>query len=198
MRQNRQIVLLTVLFEGGLAGSAWGLGWLLRQPALASFHWNGSDIIVGIIASVPMLGMFLALLRWPVGPLVHTRRSLLEIVRPLFRRCTLAELGIISLLAGVGEEMLFRGVLQGTISRWIRPEIGLLAASALFGLAHLITPMYALAAGLMGIYLGWLWQVSDNLMTPIVTHAVYDFLALCCLLRFRSFYSRAADFSESP
>ena len=75
----------------------------------------------------------------------------------MFRRCTLAEFGIIALLAGVGEEMLFRGVLQGTISRWIRPEIGLVAASALFGLAHLITLMYALAASLMGIYLGWLW-----------------------------------------
>lgn len=186
MHRNGQIVLLAALFEGGLVGVAWVLGWLLSQPALASFHWNRSDVIVGIIASVPMLGMFIALLRWPVGPLVHTQRLLLEVVRPLFRRCTLVEIGIISLLAGVGEEMLFRGVLQGTISRWIRPEIGLVAASALFGLAHLITPTYALAASLMGIYLGWLWQVSDNLMTPIVTHAVYDFFALCCLLRFRS------------
>ena len=186
MRRNGQIVVLAILFEGGLAGMAWVLGSLLSQPVLASFHWNGSDVIVGIIASVPMLGMFLVLLRWSVGPLAHTQRLLLEVLRPLFGRCTLAELGIISLLAGIGEEMLFRGVLQGAISRWIRPEIGLVAASALFGFAHLITPLYALAASLMGIYLGWLWQVSDNLMTPIVTHAVYDFLALCYLLRFRS------------
>ena len=94
--------------------------------------------------------------------------------------------------------MLFRGVLQGTISRWIRAEIGLVAASGFIWLAHLITPMYALVAGLMGIYLGWLWQASGNLMTPIVTHAVYDFLALCCLLRLRCFHGRAADFSERP
>ena len=188
MRRNGQIVLLAVLVEGGLAGLAWALGWFLSQPALASLHWDWSDAIVGIIASVPMLGMFLALLRWPVGSLVKIRQLLLEVVRPLFGKCTLAEIGTISLLAGVGEEMLFRGVLQGVISRWLSPGIGLVVASALFGLAHLITPTYALAATLMGVYLGWLWQVSDNLLTPILTHAVYDFLALCCLLRFRGLY----------
>ncbi len=184
MQRSRQIVLLVVLFEGGLAGLAWALGWVLSQPALASLRWDGSDVIVGIIASVPMLGMFLALFRWTVGPLVHTHRLLLEVVRPLFAKCTLAELGVIAILVGVGEEMFFRGVLQGTISRWLSPETGLIAAGALFGLVHFITPTYALAAGLMGVYLGWLWQVSDNLLTPIVTHAVYDFLALYCLLRF--------------
>ena len=182
--RSLQLVLLAVLLEGGLAGLAWVLGRFLNQPSLATFHWDGPDVIMGILASLPMLALFLVFLRWPVGPLVHLQRFMLEFIPSLFGRCTLFELGAISLLAGVGEEMLFRGVLQGVLTRWLGPEIGLAGASVLFGLIHLISPTYAVVAGLMGAYLGWLWQVSDNLLVPIVVHAVYDFFALIGLLRF--------------
>jgi uncharacterized protein len=181
--QKRRIVLLAVLFEGGAIWVAWILGVLLKQPALADFHWNRNDLLFGMVASLPMLGLFLSLFRWRIGPVIHVRQFLVEFIRPLFRECTLIELGLISLLAGVGEEMLFRAVIQGTISDWINPVTGLIVASVLFGLCHLINPAYALMAGVMGIYLGGLWLISGNLLTPIVTHAVYDFLALVYFLR---------------
>lgn len=184
--RDLQPVRLAALVEGGLIGLAWVLGLFLSQPPLASLRWDGADFIMGLVASVPMLGLFLALLRWPVGSLTHVGKFLLEFIRSLFGKSTLTELGIISLLAGVGEEMLFRGVLQGALTRWFGPAIGLTAASVLFGLGHMISPAYALVASLMGAYLGGLWQISDNLLVPIVTHAVYDFLAFYCLLKLGS------------
>jgi len=60
-----------------------------------------------------------------------------------------------------------------------------LIASVLFGLFHPITPTYAALAAAIGLYLGWLWLACGNLLTPIVTHALYDFLALAYLVKLR-------------
>jgi len=79
--------------------------------------------------------------------------------------------------------VLFRSVIQGALSTSAGPVIALLVASALFGCAHLVTVGYAVIAAAIGVYLGILWIWSDNLLTPIVTHATYDFIALTYLLR---------------
>jgi uncharacterized protein len=53
-----------------------------------------------------------------------------------------------------------------------------------FGAAHLLTWTYAIIAAFIGAYLGLLWIWTGNLMTPMITHAVYDFVALVYFLRF--------------
>jgi membrane protease YdiL (CAAX protease family) len=100
----------------------------------------------------------------------------------MFHNSNLAGMAILSLVAGLGEELLFRGLVQTAIADMIGEPtglwIGLVVASVLFGLAHFLTVGYVLMAALMGGYLGWLWIASDNLFIPIAAHAVYDFLAL--------------------
>jgi len=94
------------------------------------------------------------------------------------------------LLAGLGEEMLFRGVVQQALANWIGSPAGvwiaLGIAAVLFALAHSITVAYAVLAGLIGLYLGGIWLVSDNLLVPITTHALYDFMVLLYLVRVRA------------
>jgi membrane protease YdiL (CAAX protease family) len=90
----------------------------------------------------------------------------------------------IATLAGVGEEMLFRGVFQGVLSRWAGVGVGLTLASALFGVLHAITFTYAVLAALAGAFLGALWLWTGNLLTPIIVHTLYDFLLLVYLLYF--------------
>ena len=41
-------------------------------------------------------------------------------------------------------------------------------------------------AGLIGLYLGWLWMATGNLLVPIVTHTVYDFVVLVYLVKIRT------------
>jgi membrane protease YdiL (CAAX protease family) len=180
---RRTVVLLAVVVEGGLIVLAWALGWLLRQPPLEHFAWSWRDALWGVAAAVPMLLLFFVMLRWPVGPLGRIKRFSEQVLRPLLAPCSLVDLLGISLLAGLGEEMLFRGVLQGAFSRWLPPGAALALASILFGLLHAITPTYAVLAALMGAYLGWLWVYSENLLVVIVTHALYDSCALVYLLR---------------
>ncbi len=121
--------------------------------------------------------------RYPWGPLRDLDRIMREGVLPLFRDCSLGELLLVSVLAGLGEEMLFRGVVQVGFERLLgSPWIALAAASVLFGLAHPITMTYAVLAGLIGVYFGWLLMATGNLLAPITTHAAYDFVALVYLV----------------
>jgi uncharacterized protein len=106
---------------------------------------------------------------------------------------------LISLSAGVGEEMLFRGVLQASLSAWLGVAWGLGLASVLFGLLHPISIAYMVITGILGLYLGavyaglvgmrvgpnWIGIEGGNLLTVMVTHALYDFGALGYLLRIR-------------
>jgi len=54
----------------------------------------------------------------------------------------------------------------------------LLVASLLFGVVHWLTGLYALLAGMVGLYLGGLYLLTGNLLVPIVVHALYDIVAL--------------------
>src|SRR5579884_780615 len=108
-------------FEGGLLGLAWLLGWLLGQDPFAHLAWDGRDAVLGLAAVVPLLGLYVIGMRWPVGPLRRIKQILAEFVRPFFRPCAWPDLAVISLLAGLGEEALFRGVVQGALAAWLTP-----------------------------------------------------------------------------
>lgn len=130
-----------------------------------------------------MLLLFFACIRWPLGPLAKIKRVAEDFIRPLFAGATVLELALLSFAAGIGEEMLFRGLAQPLLARWIGIVGGVAAASLLFGLLHPLTAAYVLLAGGIGAYLGWLTIVSGNLLCPIVAHAFYDWVALVVLLR---------------
>jgi len=183
-------VLLAALFEGGLAVVALALGWLLNVDPLESFHADMAAVGIGVTATLPLLlGLWLCL-KWPIGPLRKILRVIDEVLVPLFRQCNLLELAVISLLAGLGEEMLFRGIVQAAVAGWIDGPrgvwIALAAAAILFGLAHSVTFTYAILATLIGFYLGGLWLATGNLFVPIIVHACYDLVALTYLVKLRT------------
>ncbi|MGH9462908.1 MAG: lysostaphin resistance A-like protein [Vicinamibacteria bacterium] len=105
----------------------------------------------------------------PAGVLAFLESELFS----LFRGMSVWQLTLLAAAAGLGEELLFRGVIQ--------EELGLGVASVLFGLMHGPTedlwPL-ALWAAVTGAALGALYQVSGNLFVPAVSHALYDSAAL--------------------
>lgn len=177
-------VRAAVAVEGGLALAAIVLGWLVGQPPLAAIDWTAGGALWGLAAALPMFATLVATTWWPIGPLAGLEEFVRRSLVPLFRSARLWELAVICLLAGFGEEMLFRGVVQAGIERVSgSPWLALAAASVLFGLAHPITRTYAVVAGAIGVYLGWLLLASGNLLVPACAHAVYDFAAVLYLLR---------------
>lgn len=181
-------LFLGVVFEGGLIVLGLPLCWLLGQPALGTnFSWQPTSLIravgLGVVATIPMLLVFLVLHYWPIGPFVRIKSFFDEELLPLFGESTLLDLALICVLAGVGEEILFRAAIQGALTAPFGPWIALLLASLLFGLLHPITPTYILLAAGLGAYLGMLWIATENLLVVALAHALYDFLVLLFLLR---------------
>jgi len=181
--------LLAGIFEGGLAVVALGLGWLVGEQPLETLRLDPGAAAMGLGALIPPLGLFWVCLKLRWDPLRRIMQIMDNVVVPLFRTCRLGELAIIAALAGLGEELLFRGVIQAAAAGLFEglPGVvfGLLLAAMLFGAAHAITRTYAVLAALIGLYLGIVWLATGNLLVPIMAHAGYDFLVLVYLVRFR-------------
>lgn len=189
-----KIAALAVAFEGGLGLAALLLGWLLGVwpvpgVELDEMVWreHGPALLWGLVATGPMLAGFWLIDRFPWGPLDELKRDVERRVVPLFHGCSILELAVIAAAAGIGEELLFRGLVQHGMSAWLAPPwgvwIALIAASCVFGCFHLLSTTYAVLAALIGLYLGLLLIFSGSLLAPALAHGLYDFIALVYLVR---------------
>jgi uncharacterized protein len=170
-------------FEGLLLMLAllWGQ-WFHRVP-LADLHWKSTSVLIGIGAAVPPFVFLVWTLKSRLTLLSRHRQLMDSLLRPLLEQWSVLQLLAISVLAGVSEEAFFRGAIQGGLADRVNWAVALILASSLFGACHLLSWTYGIIAALLGAYLGLLWIWTGNLLTPIITHAVYDFAALVYLLR---------------
>lgn len=176
---------VATLFQGGLVVAAYVIGWLADMDPLAHLTFDAKSLLWGLGATAPLYLMFHLFYRLPLEGLQRIKRFLVDKMGPLLDSCNVRDMVYLGVLAGVTEEILFRGVLQPLIESsggWV---LGLIASNVLFALAHWITPVYALLAGLTGLYLGVAMDLGGerNLLIPIVIHAVYDMLAFARVVR---------------
>jgi len=161
------------------------LGIQIGTPAFERLRFAWSGVGWGISGSLPLLaGLWLAL-RAKKPPLGGLARDLQVRVRPLFADCDLVSLAIISAAAGLGEETLFRGVVQTALAETTGLWIAVAVTSAIFGLLHYVSLTYVIYAAVIGAYLGLLLVAFDNLLVPVLAHALYDLFGLIYLLRAR-------------
>ncbi|MBU2560158.1 CPBP family intramembrane metalloprotease [archaeon] len=75
---------------------------------------------------------------------------------------------------GVGEEMLFRGIIQTDLQKAIGKWNGLHVTAFLFGIMHMSwrSPVELVFATLSGYLLGYIYMRTNNLTMPIVLHGV--------------------------
>jgi len=179
---RKSLLIISLLAEGGLAligllplGSS--RGEVLSQISLT---WGATGY--ALLLCLPMLGILYIALRSKRGLFYRLKSELDEKVRPIFSNCKLIDLAFISLLAGLGEELFFRGWLQRLLTDKLGLWLGLMLASLIFGFMHSISKEYVLYAALTGVYLGLIYQVSGNLYIVIAIHALYDFIALVYLV----------------
>jgi CAAX protease family protein len=173
--------------EAGLALLALALGPLLGVSPLLELRANWSAVLWGLGATGPLLVGLAWVLGRRRGPLRDLTEMVVEQLGPVLASRTIAQLMLLAALAGVAEELLFRGVVQGGLTRVMPGALAIVTASALFGLAHFASVTYALLAGLIGLYLGMLFLAQGSLVAPIITHGLYDLAALLSLVhRYRA------------
>lgn len=86
------------------------------------------------------------------------------------------------LLVPVGEELLFRGIIQGELRRAFSPAVSVVGTTVLFALFHLdlIQGSYVLIAGLA---LSLAYHLTRNMAIPIGMHAIFNFIGSGWLIR---------------
>jgi membrane protease YdiL (CAAX protease family) len=169
---------LAVLFEGGLGVVGLALGWLMTPPAWEALDWTAAAGLLGVLWALPMLValVFLRQVRW--GTVGRLNDAVDGLLTPLVGGLAVWQFAVISAVAGFGEELVFRGVMQQALGKWLNIPWAIGLTSLVFGLAHFITPLYGLLAAAVSVYLGWLLVTYENLVVPVVAHGVYDFVAL--------------------
>ncbi|MDD3012179.1 MAG: type II CAAX endopeptidase family protein [Candidatus Gastranaerophilales bacterium] len=94
-------------------------------------------------------------------------------IAPIAANITFSGAFIIAVFSGFAEEFFFRGILQA--------QFGIIISSIIFGIFHIgnkKTVWYGIYAVLVGLYLGWLYHITENLLVTIIVHCVNNFLAL--------------------
>lgn len=185
------VVVVAALFEGGLGVLAAGLAWLFGLSLAEQMPVDGRQIAWGIVATLPMLAAYWAMNGSRRRPFRRIRSQVEWLANELFPTGSIVAIAIIALLAGIGEEALFRGVLQPLAERWSTPWLGptagvvagLLVASLVFGAVHWISTLYFVLATVVGLYFGILAIAFDSITAPIVAHALYDFIVLVIITR---------------
>ncbi|TVQ38874.1 MAG: CPBP family intramembrane metalloprotease [Wenzhouxiangella sp.] len=145
--------------------------WL--QFDLAIGYW-----LIGGLATLPMVAGLVLLSRVKAVWIDELQRFMREVVVPMFAGANWWMLMLVALAAGIGEELLFRGVIQTGLGERIGPGFGLIASALLFGLVHAMSRAYFIIATLAGLYLGLLFLWTGNLLVVILVHFLYDWIAL--------------------
>lgn len=169
------------LMAAGMAvtlAAAFGFGLLLETPptGLLRFEWSG--LIAGAAATAPLVFLLEWFMRTGHPPLARFRESQIGFFAGIGFKFTPMRIAVLALGAGITEELLFRGVFQTWAAGQMPAFLAVLLPNVLFGALHWRTTLYALIAGLVGVYLGVLFLVTGNLLAPIVAHALYDAVAL--------------------
>ena len=166
-----ELIVATVLFA---VAYAWEM---LRPVQLGaqltwSIGWLPSGVLVALLPLLIIPVLETPAARSWVG-LRSLRHNVDSLLVPLFGNLSWFEMVLMAVLAGLSEEVFFRGVLQR--------EIGLVAASIAFGLLHTVSVSYVIWAAAVGLYLGFWVHLMQNLWPAIVAHIVIDFVGLCYL-----------------
>lgn len=162
-------IALIVYVPLALVALAWA--WLDGHRLAWSLdaHWLTASYPVRLALSLA-LGLGLALLVVAATPALIKRTAwaralhaeLKEIISPL----SPAEITLLALASGLGEELFFRGALQ--------PVLGLLLTSLIFGALHVGPKKVFLAwtfwAFVMGLLFGLIFELTGVLWGPVLAH----------------------------
>ncbi|MCA9059953.1 MAG: CPBP family intramembrane metalloprotease, partial [Planctomycetaceae bacterium] len=150
-----QFLISAGIVEGGLLIVAFAGGWLTGCGPLDRLEFTSRDLLLGVMASLPMLVLLAICMLSRSRGLRAVRDLVRELVGPVLQECRLVDLILLAMLAGICEEAAFRGFLYFWIERW-NPFLAVFIVNMAFAAAHSITPAYAVLAG----FLGWIWQLE--------------------------------------
>lgn len=128
--------------------------------------WSWPLLLIG----TPMIGVLGAMLTSPFGGEQSEHLQLFEKIFVFHSAGKLVLLlGLVSLLPGIAEEILFRGFLQRRLLQRLPAVFAIAICSIFFAAAHM-DPMHALGVLPLGIWLGFVAWRADSIWPAIFGH----------------------------
>ncbi len=128
-------------------------------------------LLIGLAIGIPLgMGEYLILYPAPAFPNFEVKYLLRDMVYMLF-------------FVGIGEELLFRGLIQRNLMDVFGWKWGLFGASLLFAVMHLTwrsIPELGFVF-IAGLILGWLYYKTRSLVAPIVAHGINNVMLVAVL-----------------
>jgi hypothetical protein len=122
-------------------------------------------------------GLLIVLSTRLVVPRFRWARRLHSELRPIARSISLTGIAVLAALSSLGEELLFRGLLQ--------PWLGVIVQSLVFGIVHQIRGpsrwVWVTWATGVGLILGVIFELTGSLLGPLAAHALVNGLNLLYL-----------------
>jgi uncharacterized protein len=173
--------LTMFILAGGLV--VW---WLYRQYRpdgwlgyLRAARWPGSrKLIEGVVLMLVATPFVFWVYSWnkalPLPEFMRTAENqTTEVLKALLKMDTplefLANLTLIAIIPSIGEELVFRGILQQQLMRRMSPWVALLLASAIFSFIHLQFEGF-FPRMLLGLMLGFLYWQTQRFWVPAIAH----------------------------
>jgi uncharacterized protein len=171
------VLSATVLTLAALGAAALGREDLasrlrLHRPAIRAA--TGVAMVAGVLALGSILDAIVALLGWgSEGALGMMARALAGLRGARLLVAVIAIGG----LAGLAEELFFRGYIQVRLRARFGGRWGVVITALLFGLLH-FDPLHSALAGLLGLYLGWIAELADSIWPAVAAHVANNVLAV--------------------
>src|SRR5690625_1034651 len=147
------------------------LAWFLfdsMDTFLSLFQWNFQEIFIyGIIPGLVVVTIDILLIKF----LPETSYDDGGVNKRIFKTLTIPQIFIVTLLIAVSEELLFRGI--------IHTFLGYFIASVIFALVHfryLNKIVLLISVFLLSFLIGYMYELTNNLLVPIFAHFCIDLL----------------------
>lgn len=152
---------LVGLLWARMGGGRWA--WSFGDPSLRAPYW--AQLLTSLSLGLGLAVVVVGVTPWLVERTVWARSlhaELKEIIDPLSH----AQITVLALASGLGEEIFFRGAMQ--------PVLGLWVTSLIFGAFHIgprkAFPAWAIWAFAVGAALGWVFELTGTLWGSVLAH----------------------------
>ncbi|MGC8742527.1 MAG: CPBP family intramembrane glutamic endopeptidase [Verrucomicrobiia bacterium] len=179
LKNRTNLFVSGLIIESLVFGLAFILSLLFKYSLFKKFEINTLVFFKGLAFAIPPFLLLLIVSHSNFTPFKRIQEILYNFVNSYLGSCSIYQFALLSLVAGIGEEALFRGFLQGILVNHIGILPGILLVNLAFGALHLITQTYGIIAFLIGCYLSAILHYTDNLLIAMLCHSFYDFAALC-------------------
>lgn len=170
----------------------------LQEAGLASIglHFLTNPLsVAGLVGAVFLGYQLVRILPYPERRLIKAKKKLNAVLYILPKNRQEHKWStMVSITAGICEEILFRGLFYELLAQYMLPLYAILIVNIMFGLGHAGTQLKNMLST-MG--LGLLWSITyhftGSLWAPVLMHILVDFYSLTLGYKVNLYYQQAAD-----